>query len=194
MRTLTKLLTIIALLGLAVPAVAVDSGAQPATKVTEPAGPPAPTTAPVVSAGEVTVEPSSDGAEVKKEAAPAELSWWKLALKHLMELVFLVLGLMAMALVRVMMKKYGFEEQSGKVNDVLMKAIGFAEQWSINKAKLEGEAAPGSAQKMEMAVDFAKKLADEYKLPKKGSDWWEHKLEGWLGIDKAKANAVTAPK
>jgi len=162
----------------------------------------APTSAPVVQVDAKVVTPSVD-ASVEPPSGndtagtvdekPADLRWWQLGLKHLMELVFLVLGLMATALVRVMMKKYGFEEQSGKVNDVLMKAIGFAEQWAIKKAKMEGEAAPGGAQKMEMAVDFAKKLAVEYQIPDKGSDWWEHKLEGWLGIEKAKANASSNP-
>jgi len=197
MKYARRILVLCALLFLVSPAWApawgADAGVQPAAKVVT-SGSVTPASAPAAApvAEPKTDEPTTAAAApaVATPDPEAGLSWWKMGLKHLMELVFLILGIMATALVRVMMKKYGFEEQSGKVNDVLMKAIGFAEQWAIKKAKMEGAAAPGGAQKMEMAVDFAKKLAVEYKLPDKGSDWWEHKLEGWLGIEKAKANAV----
>jgi len=186
MKSIFRGLVIALLLSVSLPAVALDSGAKPDVKVVAPEV--AKTTDAAVP---VAATAAPEVAKVPPVAAPTEdLSWWKTGLKNVFELVFLILGIMATALVRVMMKKYGFEMQSGKVNDILTKAIGFAEQWSLKKLKMEGEAAPGGAKKMEMAVDFAKKLAVEYKLPNKGADWWEHKLEGWLGVDKAKAAAA----
>jgi hypothetical protein len=190
----------------------------PAAKVAPKAAPapaPAPKAAPktepatkVVNTGSVTVtgEPPADD---KKEEAkadekpagdekPAETKaeesqeWWETGLAHLLKLVFLILGLMATALVRVLMKKYGFEEQSGKINDLLTKALGFAEQKALKASKLEEGKLTSGAEKMEMAIKFAQGLAKDYKLPEKGSDWWEDKLESWLGVQKN--GSATKPK
>lgn len=169
---------------------AADAGAKVDAKaaVTVPAATTAPATkAPVAPAADT--KPAVEPKPAAPTAAP-ELSWWKVGLANLMKLGFLLLTLMATAFVRVLMKKYGFEEQTAKVDDVLKKAAGFAEQWAIKKVKLDGEAAPGGAKKMEMAVDFAKKLAVEYKIKDKGSDWWEHKLESWLGAEKARSSVA----
>jgi hypothetical protein len=105
-------------------------------------------------------------------------------LAELMKLGFLILSLMAAALVRVLMRKYGFDEHSAKVNDILMRATGYAEQKALSASKLEeGKKTPG-AEKMELAVQFAQKLAKDYKVKDKGSAWWEEKLESWLGVQK----------
>jgi hypothetical protein len=103
-------------------------------------------------------------------------------LSHAMELAFAILGLLLSGLVTVLMKKYGFEAQSAKVNELLSKAVGYAEQKALAASKLEeGKVTPG-AEKMELAIQFAEKMAADYKLPKKGKDWWEDRLESWLGV------------
>lgn len=141
------------------------------------------TTSPVVPPlGTVEVLAAIDEKEEVKEPA-GQAAWWQLLIKHALELVFLVLGLMATALVRVLGKKYGFAEQTEKVNDVLIRATAFAEQAAIKLFKVDGKPVE-SAKKMEIAVEFAEKLAKDYKLPAKGSDWWEEKLESWLGVEK----------
>jgi hypothetical protein len=154
----------------------------PAAKVATPS--PAPTAEPLPAAEPVPAAapaaPPADPAPVVK--AEEGLSWWKLILKHLMDIVFSIVGIMIAVFVRVLMKKYGFESQSAQVNDVLMKAVGWAEQKSIKAAKLDGKPIE-SAKKMEMAIEFAKTMAKEYKLPDKGADWWEEKLESWLGVN-----------
>ena len=153
----------------------------------------------VVAAGELTIvkevaKPSDAGTVVGKEIVSPEieikgetksngLSWWQVLLRHLMELVFTVLGIMATATVTVLFRKYGFEAQASKVNEVLDKATGFAEQWSVKKLKLEGKPAEGVA-KLEMAVKMAQALAKDYKLPARSSGWWEDRLESWLGSKK----------
>ncbi len=101
---------------------------------------------------------------------------------HAIKLGFTLLSLLLSALVFVLLKKFGFEAQNSKVQDVLVKASGFAEQWSLKQAKLEGEAKPGGPAKMDKALTFALDMATEYKLPQKGKDWWENQLEGWLGV------------
>lgn len=105
-----------------------------------------------------------------------------LAIQYAMKLGFFVVSLLLAVFIRVLMKKFGFEDQANKVDDVLKRAAGFAEQWALKKAKVDGEAKPGGPEKMKEAICFAVKLAQEYKLPKKGEDWWEEKLESWLGV------------
>lgn len=145
---------------------------------TEPASQPAGEEAAATKADET---PAGDEKPAETKSEPTQ-EWWETGLAHLLKLVFLILGLMATALVRVLMKKYGFEEQSGKVNDLLTKAIGFAEQKALKASKLEDGKMTSGAEKMKMAIEFAQGMAKEYKLPEKGSEWWEAKLESWLGV------------
>lgn len=155
---------------------------DPATKV-EPA---TKSSAPATPGEEKKDEPKGEekkpaGEESKATTGEGTQSWWEAGLAELMKLVFVILGIMAMALVRVLMKKFGFEEQSAKVNDLLTKAIGYAEQKALKASKLEEGKKTSGAEKMELAVNFAKNMAKEYNLPDKGTDWWEDKLESWLG-------------
>ncbi len=140
------------------------------------------------------VAPASQPAVAAPVAAPApkaaetpapqlEAKWWQVLLKHLLELIFAVLGILVTGFVTVLLKKYGFEAQAGKVNDILERARGYAEQLSIKKLKLDGKPVP-SAEKMELAIQFAQKLAEEYKVQAKGKEWWEGKLESWMGMKK----------
>jgi hypothetical protein len=125
-------------------------------------------------------------AEVPKVAAPVEpeaISWWKLLIRYGLELIFSILGLMATIFVTVLMRKYGFENYSAKLNELLSKGIGLAEQKSISAAKLNGKPLE-SAEKLTVAVNFIQSMAKEYKLPDKGKEWWEGKVDGWLGVQK----------
>lgn len=114
---------------------------------------------------------------------PEGANWWQVLLKHLLELVFVVLGILATGFVTVLMRKYGFEAQTTQVNDVLARAQGYAEQLSVKKLKLD-KAPLESVQKMELAIQFAQKLAEEYKIKGRGKEWWEGKLESWIGMKK----------
>ncbi len=111
-----------------------------------------------------------------------EKGYAKVAIEHAIGLGFLLLTLLLSGLVKVLLTKFGFESQNAKVQEVLQKGAGYAEQWAKKKAKVEGEAAPGGPEKMDAAIDFAMSLARDYKLPEKGKDWWEGQLEGWLGV------------
>ena len=170
---------------------AVPSYAQPTPEPKAPATMAAPKAEP--ASAPAVVEPKVEEKAEPTPAAPVEapeaeegLSLGKLALKHLLELVFSLVGLLLSGLIVVLLRKFGFEAQKAKVEDVLEKAKGYAEQWALKKVKLDAEAKPGMPEKMSEAVCFAKKLAAEYKLPEKGSDWWEEKLESWLGVKNGK--------
>ena len=119
-----------------------------------------------------------------------EVTWWKVLVSHAMELAFALLGLMLTIFVRVLMKKYGFESEATRVNTLLSKAVGYAEQKAVAAAKLEEGKKTSGAEKMELAVQFAEKLAVDYKLPVKAKDWWEDRLEAWMGV--TKKNGVSA--
>jgi hypothetical protein len=120
----------------------------------------------------------------KPEAEPeGTAGYGKVAINHAIKLGFLLLSLLLTGFVTVLMKKFGFQAQTEKVNDVLDRAKGYAEQWALKKTKADAAAKPGGPAKMDEAVNFALNLAKEYKLPKKGKDWWEGQLESWLGMN-----------
>lgn len=152
-------------------AVKVESKAQPAASQ------------PVVTPA---VEVKTEAAKVTAPVEPEGISWWKLLLRYGLELIFSILGLMATVFVTVLMRKYGFENYSAKLNELLAKGIGLAEQKSISAAKLNGKPLE-SAEKLTIAVNFIQSMAKEYKLPDKGKDWWEGKVDGWLGVQKMNA-------
>jgi len=97
-------------------------------------------------------------------AADKGLSFWQVVGQHGFELLGTVLVALIGGLVTVLGKKWNFESESAKVNDVVEKAIGFAEQWAKKKAKVEGVAAPGGPEKLATALDMAEKIAAQYKL------------------------------
>jgi hypothetical protein len=132
------------------------------------------------------VEPKVEEKKAEEPVvAPVEAEgkgYAKVAIEHAIGLGFLLLTLLLSGLVKVLLTKFGFEAQNAKVQEVLQKGAGYAEQWAKKKAKVEGAAAPGGPEKMDKAVVFALDLAREYKLPEKGKDWWEGQLESWLGV------------
>jgi hypothetical protein len=151
--------------------------------------------------GEVIVTDPAPKAEEKGEEKPAEAkkedleeqAWWKTGLNELVKLIFLILGLMATTLVTVLARKYKFEDQATKVNGLLMSAVGFADQAARKAMKLEDKTLKPN-EKMELAVSFAQKMAKDYKVKDKGADWWEDKLESWLGVQNGKPVEKPEPK
>jgi len=139
--------------------------------VVAPAVTPKPVAAPALPAPALSLDPAI--------SAP----WWKVLLRYGLELAFTILGLLASVFVTVLLKKYGFESYTAKVDDVLGRAVGYAEQKSTQALKLNGKPL-GGAEKLALALDVAKTLAAEYKIEDKGKEWWEKKVEGWLGVQK----------
>jgi hypothetical protein len=159
----------------------------PVTKVAPvPASAPATKVAPTPAADPVAEPVVKTEGKVEEKAVAEEpkeeMGYGAVAIKHAMDLGFLLLSLLLSGLVGVLLKKFGFQAQNEKVQAALEKGVAFAEQWAKKKAKVDGEAKPGGPDKMDQAIDFAMGLATEYKLPKKGKDWWEGQLESWLGV------------
>ena len=174
---------------IAKPVVAI-SAPQPAvaTPASQPTVAPKPTIpAAIVTASTTTTE---------------EMPWWKVLIRYSLELAFTLLGLLASVFVTVLMRKYGFEDYSAKINSVLIQGIGLAEEKSFQALKLNGKPL-GSAEKLAVALDFIADKAKEYKLSDKGKVWWTKKVEGWLGANResttttavaATTNTVAATK
>lgn len=180
MKILSRSLILFLTLSLTIPTLVVAADAAPVIKV--------PVTKVVASpAASSPVVPEKTELAVASPVAAektAEVSWWKVLLSHLMEVAFALLGLLLSGLVTVLMKKYGFESQSARINELLGKSVGYAEQKAVKASKLGEGTKTSGAEKMELAVQFAEKLAKDYKVKEKGKDWWEMKLESWMGEKK----------
>lgn len=168
----------------------------PKVEVKAPASQPAP--APAVAAPASQPAKAAASAPAAAQVAPAPdaeagLPWWKVLLKYILELVFTILGVLASVFVTVLMKKYGFEDYATKVNDLLARGTGYAEQKSLQALKLN-QAPLKSSEKLALALEFITEKAKEYKLPDKGKAWWEKKVEGWLGVQNmATSNGTSKP-
>lgn len=194
MKRISQFLAVLAFLSFAVPTYAqqpapvpakapvVTVTKAPAAPVAAPAAPVAAVPAPTALPAAPKVAPASQPAVVAP-AASGEVGVGKMLLKYAIDLFLLIALAMVSVLVKVLAKKFGFEAQTQMINDVLLKATGYAEQMAVKKLKLDGKPTP-SAEKMKLALDFAVKMAQEYKLGQKGAAWWEDKLEGWLGTKK----------
>lgn len=145
----------------------------------------APVAAPVAPVAPAAAQPAPVAAQPAVGALDPTVAapWWKVLLRYGLELVFTILGLLASVFVTVLLKKYGFESYTAKVDDILDRAVGYAEQKSLQALKLNGKPLDGT-EKLALALDLAKSLATEYKIPEKGKEWWEAKVEGWLGVQK----------
>jgi mannose/fructose/N-acetylgalactosamine-specific phosphotransferase system component IID len=120
------------------------------------------------------------GVAAVEAVSEVDVVWWKVLLGYAMELGFTVVAILVSGLVTVLLKKYGFETQTAKINDILDRSISWAEQEAKKAAKLDGKL--DSESKMEMAKDFAVSMAEEYNIKGKSSRWWENRLESWLNV------------
>jgi len=197
-RNMIKITLLLSLL-LAMPALAQPTpepaAKAPVTKAAPvakaaPATPPAPA-APVAPAvapkddtkAEATKDaPAAPEAAETVKAAEEGMGYGAVAANHAIKLGFTLLSLLLSGLVFVLLKKFGFESQNAKIQSALEEGRAYAEQWSLKKAKLDGEPKPGGAAKMDQAISVAMSAAKEYKLPDKAKDWWETRLESWLNV------------
>jgi hypothetical protein len=159
----------------------------PAAKVAVPASATQPVVAKEASTAPASQPTSTSTSTSTVTTTPQVTEWWKILIRYGLELIFSILGIVATVFVSVLMKKYGFETYSAKVNEILLKGTGYAEQLAANALKVPG-APIGSAAKLALALDFVIEKAKEYGLPDKGKEWWTKKVEGWLGAKKIASN------
>lgn len=144
-----------------------------------------PTDAEVIPANEpaegtVIVSGSHEEEKTSQAKEESSLSWGRVFLKYILDLVFAVLGIVATGFVTVLLRKYKFDSFTAKVNDLLERAVGFAEQKSVQALKLTGKPLEGAV-KLDFALEFVKNLSIEYGLEGRSKDWWIEKIEGWIG-------------
>ena len=178
MKRFTILITVAAMFMFCTPAYAVDAAPKTDAAALASVSPVNLTTEAPKEALKVDVPAPAPQAEVQ------QVVWWKVLVQHAMELGFLILTLMATVFVRVLGKKYGFAAYTDQVNSVLEKATNYAEQKAVAAAKLEEGKVTSGAEKMKLAISFAQKLGEDYKIKNKGEEWWEDQLEAWLGVVK----------
>lgn len=132
-----------------------------------------------------TADPSTAQPVAGNANQPAkEVGVVKTGLKYLVEGLFALVLTLLSGLVTVLMRKWGLESQANRVNELLDHAVNFAKQKAIGAMKAEGKLTP-NAEKMKMAIEFAQKMAKDYKLKDKGASWWEERLESWIGKRKS---------
>jgi len=183
-KKINCLLVLAIALAIGAPTWAQDTKSTAKVEVKVPATQPVVVTAPKVT---VTAQPV---VAAPVAVAVPELPWWKVLIRYGLELVFTILGLLASVFVTVLMKKYGFENYAAKVNDILLRGTGYAEQKSLQALKLNGKPL-ASTEKLVLALDFVAEKAKEYKLPDKGKEWWTKKVEGWLGAQNMSNGTAT---
>ena len=176
-KKLMVALIIGAVFALHAPVDAASDAKAPAAAASQPAAATAPAAQPAAA-------PADPKPEVKPAPEKKELTqeWWQLALSELIKLIFLVLGTAATGFVLVLSRKYKFGLEREQIADIVGKATSFAEQKAIKAAKLDGKPT-AAAEKMDIALSFAKSMALKYKLKDKGEAFWEDQLESWLGVE-----------
>ena len=145
----------------------------------------------VGATGEVTVHPGKTitmAGEVKSGDSGGLRG---LILGEAISWVFSILGLALTALITVLARKYHFESSTGKINDLLFRATGFAEQWAQKQVKA-GEPKPSHKEIMNVAKDFATDFAKDNKVKIRSTAWLEDQLEAWLGMEKNGGKATKA--
>jgi len=186
MKFVKRIMLIAMLVCLSGPIYAQDASPPDAAKAKPPAAATTPTGGPETgSAASQPVKAASPSAPAKApEKASQSVSgdtqkWWQGALVVVLEgvaaIVFPILSVLGMALIR----KWNLKIEQDKLDWVLTKSLGFAEQ----KAKValkDGKPMDGPSL-AKAAVEHGGKLLDQYKLPKKLGDLLADLIEAKLG-------------
>lgn len=114
---------------------------------------------------------------------PTEATWKQITLRNVVELLFALLSMIAIAVANALLKKYKFETYTAQVDDIIKKAVGYAEQQAALKLKYQ-DIAVKPEDKLQIAIEFAEELAKKYKVKDKSQEWIEKQIESWLGLSK----------
>ena len=110
---------------------------------------------------------------------------WQVILIHLMEIIVALGVPVGLLLLRTYLKKKGIEADMSTLNDLLGKAIGFAEQKAKNALK-DGKEQTPNAQKLDWAVTKGRELAEANKLDQWVIDKLEDLIESKIGEQNGK--------
>lgn len=87
-------------------------------------------------------------------------------------------------------KKYGLESSllaGDKLDGVLQKAVGYAEEWALGKAKTDPSKMPAGADKLSKALEFAKAEMDRLGLEQMAEQKIQDLIHAHLGNGKLSA-------
>lgn len=109
--------------------------------------------------------------------------WWMLLLDHLLEAVVIIAVPVVSTLVVTLLNRWGLKVELEKIDAIVTKAVGFAEQ-KAKKALRDGLPRTASADKLDVALNFARDLSAKYKLSQKAIDKLSDLIEAKLGEEK----------
>jgi len=118
-------------------------------------------------------------------AADGQQAVWQVILQHLMEIVVALGVPVLLILLKTYLKKKGIEADMGTLNELLSKAVGFAEQMG-KKALKDGAEQTDNAQKLDWALSKGRELAEANKLDQWVVDKLESLIEAKLGEQNGK--------
>ncbi len=91
------------------------------------------------------------------------------------------------AVAHAIAKKYGLESSllsDGKLDSAIQKGVGFAEEWALNKSKIDPSKMPSSSDKLTKAIEFAKAEMDRLGLEQLAEQKIEDLIHAHLGNGK----------
>lgn len=116
-------------------------------------------------------------------------AWWQVLIADLLQVFVAIAVPVLSTLVVVLARRWKMNLEFDKVNAIALKAAGWAEQKAY-KALREGQPQSSSAEKLDTALEFAKDLANKYKLPAKATEKLEDLIEAALGEKKVQDGGV----
>ena len=123
------------------------------------------------------------------EAAPQ--AWWQslvyAVIQFALAILIPILGYLAIQV----LQRYGIKLEQEQVDSIAKKAADFADQKARVALKVDGEKTPG-ADKMTLALGFAKTLAHQYNLKEKATGKLQDVIEAAVAKKKADKPVIEA--
>jgi|GEM_PF-3745620 len=116
-------------------------------------------------------------------AEVVQQQWWQALIVDLMQIFVAIAVPVLSTLAVVLARRWKLNLEFDKVNAIALKAAGWAEQKAY-KALKEGQPQTSSAEKLDMALEFAKELTTKYGLSAKATEKLQDLIEAGLGEQK----------
>lgn len=124
------------------------------------------------------------------KAAPQQ-AWWQALLVFVIEFALAVGVPVIVILITLLLRRWGINVEQDQVKNIAEQAADFAEKKAKAALKADGKKTPG-AEKMLLALNFAKDLADQYKLSEKATKKMQGMIEA--AVERKDKKEAEAPK
>lgn len=114
------------------------------------------------------------------ETAAVVQTWWQALLVNVVEVATAILIPVLGTLAVVVARRFGFKIEQDQAEKIAAQAVGYAEQKAKSALK-DGNAKSTGAERMDMAVRFARQTAARYKLSSRATDKLSDLIEAELG-------------